>query len=708
MLCIFLLLVKNGRLIFFSCIGCFFSLFLIDPINCFSKEIFQQQWQDKFENGIEQVAFDSASKNIFLESEKWIIEISPQGKIKAIHSIEGAKKAIAYDDENKWIFYQLVLDSKRGLYYIDDQKDQNLYLSNVFDFCLNPITKNVVCSCLSPSDHQLTMLACFNSRKELIWHYPLRSEAVIFNFDLSSGNLVCSDLDSNGQRIFCLDPNGKLLWSHFIQGKSSVIDCSAEKGRIFYGISQEGLYCLNEHGEIDWKYPLARKTEWIDGIFVDAESEKVFVESHDDLRHFYCFNLGGQLLWEYSIKRDGQRKAVIDVVNKKFFILAHDGKKLRCLDYEKQCLWEYSFDCCVNKIFVDSKNCRLICVTLSGFLKSISYASFDFSTRQAIEQWELETIDEKAVRDLRNRSNPVGQWQFKDREFTPKEIFFDPINESSHSAVFWVGNKKYSGWVYCLSQEGELKESWQLPGGIQSAWYHYGQKQLFYISYDGQHHIFDLGEGQKADKIDQRAEVTAYYFDANSKTIFCGKSKAANHCICCLSDNGEEIWSHPVENKVVTIDYDAENKSIFYGLEYQDGFYCVDLNGDIKWRYPAMQMTEEPSKVVVDTKNGKIFLGTYDHRYAHLCCLDFEGHQLWKYSVKGRIVDQGLVTDPKSKKIFFASTHDSNLYCLNSVGKLLWKHQFDSPVCGIALDIENKVLFCSMYDGCCQAIGYSF
>ncbi|MEM7174925.1 MAG: PQQ-binding-like beta-propeller repeat protein [Chlamydiota bacterium] len=681
--------------------GCFL-LFLIAHASGFLAAGFEDQWQCEVNGVLEKLAFDPASGKVFFGAKQWIAEASFQEAMSATYPIEGSKKAIAYDCNNSRLFYQLALDHRHHLYYSDGQNHRRIYRSDVIDFCIDPKTSDVLCSCSNLGGNGLKALCRFDSRGELIWHYPVQAPTATFYFDVPSGKVICCDFGPQGNQVFCLDSSGKLLWRHLVSENAAAIACDVQGGRVFYGVSHKSVCCVDRESQINWEYPLVSRKEQIIAIFVDAESELVIVEAHDNLGHLYCLSFNGELLWEYAFDRAEQKKAVVDLDSKKIFFIAGNGKELRCIDYKRECVWSRRLDGYVDEIILDSKRRRLIWVTSLSMVHSMSYASLDCSVETAIEQWQLEKVDEPAVSGLDGQLKSVEQWKYRKEGLASKGIFFDPIDQ----AVFWLGNQENSGRMYRLSLRGKLKATWLLPNAIKCGWYHRGQRRIFYTDLNDEHHLFDLNQRQSVNWLDRDLEVTAYSFDFTSEKAVYGESAGSTHFVCRLNSAGEKVWAYPTENKVAALDFDPESNHIFYGLESRNGVYCVGLDGVLKWRYPLRGMTEEPSEIVVDCANQRVFLGTYDHRYAHLRCLDFSGSELWTYCARGRIVNQGLVVDPKSKKVFFAATHGRWLYCLNSIGKLLWKRELDDHPRGLAIDFEHQLLFCLLHQGQCQAIRY--
>jgi len=159
----------------------------------------------------------------------------------------------------------------------------------------------------------------------------------------------------DGGRLFCLDPDGNLLWFYRAGGPihqgASAGDVDGDgRTEIFFGSQDTYLYSLRDDGSLRWRH----KTRSIgDGIAsrpmlcdidLDGKIEVVF-GSWD--HHVYCLDaVTGRPKWETELKgriRSGLCMADLDGDGRQE-ILVGDAFGLACLGSDGRLVWEFRSD----------------------------------------------------------------------------------------------------------------------------------------------------------------------------------------------------------------------------------------------------------------------------------------------------------------------------------------------------------------------------
>ena len=82
---------------------------------------------------------------------------------------------------------------------------------------------------------------------------------------------------------------------------------------------------------------------------------------------------------------------------------------------------------------------------------------------------------------------------------------------------------------------------------------------------------------------------------------------------------------------------------------------------------------------------------------AKLLGTELKTKELWSYRTEGIVY--GVACDPESGRVFFGSG-DNKLYCLDSSGKIVWKHQTNGIFwhLGLSVDLKTQTVLAPM--GC--------
>ena len=179
--------------------------------------------------------------------------------------------------------------------------------------------------------------------------------------------------------------------------------------------------------------------------------------------------------------------------------------------------------------------------------------------------------------------------------------------------------------------------------------------------------------------------------------------------VYCLSpEDGRMIWNFRTGGFM--IGYPAVINSLIYCSSFDNNFYCLDLDGKMKWKFLtggrlewAYCISDESGQAwsVTDrhgdrNADGNIYLGSYDNC---LYSLSLDGKFNWKFLTGKRVGAPPAVHDGN---IYFGST-DKNFYSLKQNGVMNWRFVtgglIDTPAC-----IENNTAYFGCYDNSLYAL----
>jgi len=213
-------------------------------------------------------------------------------------------------------------------------------------------------------------------------------------------------------------------------------------------------------------------------------------------------------------------------------------------------------------------------------------------------------------------------------------------------------------------------------------------------------------------RINSNAIVDDIDGDGEKEIIFGGD----NHCIICLSSDGELKWYYQLEGDetpmsilstptICDIDNDGI-KEIIIGSDYKylyviNAFKSENQNviksqPSLRWRFeiPSEYLAITATPVVYDLNNDnylEILIGTRD---SFLYCLDVNGNVIWKFQTGREINIPCSVADldnDGNPEIILGS-YDKHIYVLDSRGKLKWEIETNDVVASqiILCDIDNN------------------
>jgi len=135
------------------------------------------------------------------------------------------------------------------------------------------------------------------------------------------------------QHLYCLDKQGKLIWSFKANNKISLKNPTVESESIYFGSYDNNLYCVSLDGKLKWKFPTGNI------VFPSpiVEGERLFFGSTDGT--FYCLNKeSGKKVWEY---KDAGITISNAAMKGKMIVFSCFDCKLVALDTDGHLLWNF-------------------------------------------------------------------------------------------------------------------------------------------------------------------------------------------------------------------------------------------------------------------------------------------------------------------------------------------------------------------------------
>lgn len=142
------------------------------------------------------------------------------------------------------------------------------------------------------------------------------------------------------------------------------------------------------------------------------------------------------------------------------------------------------------------------------------------------------------------------------------------------------------------------------------------------------------------------------------------------------------LWNFTTDGPVCTSPA-YYNGDFFFGTK-SGNFYCIDKNGQEKWRISIGTGIETTSAIAF----GKVFFGAYN---GTLYAVDVEtGEEVWKIPVEGGLLSSPVVA---SNGVLYEATTSGMLYALNATdGMELWNYTLDAGVTASPV-LDNGYLF---------------
>ena len=296
---------------------------------------------------------------------------------------------------------------------------------------------------------------------------------------------------------------------------------------------------------------------------------------------------------------------------------------------------------------------------------------------------------------------PLEQEQQKLPTFS--EIFSD-VSVSGSIASF---SEYHEGVVYFSSMDtyiyainvatGELVWKFKTGGPSMSTPLVHNSR-IYFGSSNGYFYCLDL-KGNLAWKKNTGSTVVSSAIGIGGR-IFIGNGLGY---FFCFSDTGEELWKYRTGDGIVAVS-SAINDLVFTS-SYDKHIYAFDINGNMKWKFATGERTsaslimENGKRVFSNTirswdkmpyaKNPLLYCASYDN---NIYCLDTLGKVVWKFNC-GTSVPVGIGGDNNS---IYAGTVNGTFFSIDAINGLEnWTFRTGGMITGGAEIKDGQVFFAS-------------
>ncbi len=234
-----------------------------------------------------------------------------------------------------------------------------------------------------------------------------------------------------------------------------------------------------------------------------------------------------------------------------------------------------------------------------------------------------------------------------------------------------------SGGLYALYPNGTLKwKNERFPAVYITRYISLAQNGKLYIPWSDSIFVVEQENGYVVDSIFLPGIFSKeIVFSTNGDSFFYLTPGAINSA----SLEGEILWNSdlPGNNNGVPL-VDNANRIYVYGTDNQTNtfLYCFNSNGTVNWKYP-LDLRENYSSPTIDG-NGNIIFQSSTIDSGYIISVDYDGNLNWKtnighYENDGAYINHGLVSDAEGKIYCGSSFFNTNFWCLDSNGTILWK-----------------------------------
>lgn len=321
-----------------------------------------------------------------------------------------------------------------------------------------------------------------------------------WKFQIGNCN-ISSPIFSNGKvffglsdsKLYCLNAeNGGKVWEYKAENRI-LASPSISNGKVYFGSGDKKLYCLNaENGKKVWVY------ETDDSIYSNLVISNQMVLFGSDNGKLYCLNAeNGKKIWEYEAAL--RISSSPRIANDKVFF-GSDDKKLYCLNAKNGWkIWEYESDDWIisspviikERVFVGSDDRKMYCLDAKNGRKI----------------WEYETGD-------RVISSPV---------ISNGRIYFGSIDKKFYCLNSEDGQKV---WEYETSSFGFIRSSPIISNN-----------KVYFGSQDMRLYCLYAENGQKVWEYETRGPINSSPIISNGKLII-GSDYNALYCFGDADESG--------------------------------------------------------------------------------------------------------------------------------------------------------------------------
>lgn len=235
-----------------------------------------------------------------------------------------------------------------------------------------------------------------------------------------------------------------------------------------------------------------------------------------------------------------------------------------------------------------------------------------------------------------------------------------------HEGVVYVGSYDNNLWALD-ARDGSLVWKFATEGGIGSSPAYSGG--LVYVgSSDMALHAIDARTGRRQWLFKVAGKIFSSPAPAKG-LIFFGADDGKLYAIRPRATSARELWSYNALSPIRTT-ASVTDEYVYFGTDIGE-FYCLDLSGEMRWRFETRRRVMSSPLV----RDDAVFVGSDDW---YFYALDAEqGYPIWRYRTRGSIVSSPAADD---KNIYFGSA-DGFIYALEaSSGREVWKYEVGEAV----------------------------
>ena len=210
-----------------------------------------------------------------------------------------------------------------------------------------------------------------NERFEEIQKYDLKARVCSVADGDKNGSIFYSCLDHT---IYCIDAQGKCIWSFQAESKIYGIAYDPEKRLVFFGSSDHTLYCVNEDKQIVWSFPTRGEAY---RVAYDRKNGRILCSC--SANYFYCLYTSGTLLYSFAAS-ETVHDMTYDPEEERIFY--NSDKSVHCLSYSGEPIYSFPIEKNIYNICYDYDSRELLSISSEGY-----FYIFDPKGELLFEKW---------------------------------------------------------------------------------------------------------------------------------------------------------------------------------------------------------------------------------------------------------------------------------------------------------------------------------
>lgn len=299
-------------------------------------------------------------------------------------------------------------------------------------------------------------------------------------------------------------------------------------------------------------------------------------------------------------------------------------------------------------------------IVANGKVYVVTNGEFDWTSLTRIKKSRVHCLSESTGETIWSKEIESQQWQSSSPVIFGGRLFFGSTN----------------GDFYCLSEsDGEILWSYPTGLGINSTGITSSpvikDERIYIGAGNGNVYCFGLN-GNEIWNFSIGSNIHSASPTIVDNRIYIGADNGRFYCL--KIDDGEELWNISTKGRVRTTAAYYEEKLYFVASVYQGDFiivegylYCINTDGSQDWVLNIGASSTSPT-----ISNEKIFVGTSKGFY----CYNMAGEELWEFTPNGPVSLASCAT--RDEVLFMTNVNDSELnahstlYCLDFNGNQIW------------------------------------